>query len=168
MSLRAIVSGMLAKPPVLRTSKAGKPYITATVRDGEAWVNVLIFNEEDIATLEAMSVGEPISVAGPLEASVRAGYVRARSAGGSRIPNQASLDQFLQARFAGNPCDPKIRRPSVSQAPRLDGGRAVERIGRSGPPTTRQQARRADAYSPLLREQPHSKHFFSSNLDFFP
>jgi single-stranded DNA-binding protein len=56
----AIVTGSLFKAPERRTSKNGRPYVTATIRakDGEAsqWWRVMAFSES--AQVELMRLGE--------------------------------------------------------------------------------------------------------------
>lgn len=115
MSARAIISGTLAKLPIRRVSKAQKTYLVATVRDREAWWSVLIFDELDIATLEAMSVGEPIAVAGAFEATVWSPGGR-----GPRVNLSLMADAILTARHEPKP------RPEPAPAARVATGGDLE------------------------------------------
>jgi Single-strand binding protein family len=62
MTAFAIVMGALFRVPEQRTSKAGKPYVTATIRtrDGEEsqWWRVTAFSETAQAELMRLSEGE--------------------------------------------------------------------------------------------------------------
>jgi single-stranded DNA-binding protein len=60
MTAFAIVTGSMFKAPEQRTSKTGRPYVTATIRakDGEVsqWWSVMAFSES--AQVELMRLGE--------------------------------------------------------------------------------------------------------------
>jgi hypothetical protein len=62
MSARVLLSGVLDKPPVRLTSKAGKSYVRASARDGNGpdakWWTVFVFSETAAEALEALTVGE--------------------------------------------------------------------------------------------------------------
>jgi hypothetical protein len=68
---RTIISGTLHKRPVEKTSKAGKPYVTASLRevagDKSRWWTVLIFRESARATLLAMNENDAVAVAGEFD-----------------------------------------------------------------------------------------------------
>lgn len=70
MSVRVLVTGALYHAPESRTSKAGKPFVTATIRakDGEAtqWWKVLAFSESSGAELLRLGDGDAVSVQGAL------------------------------------------------------------------------------------------------------
>lgn len=65
---------MLDKPPVQLTSKAGKPYIRASARDGNGpdakWWTVFVFSETAAEALEALTVGEAFAASGTFDATV--------------------------------------------------------------------------------------------------
>src|ERR1700682_1813088 len=68
----AHIAGTLTADPVERTTAAGKPYITASVRvpgerENAALVSVVAFNEEAREDLEQLKKGASISIAGPAE-----------------------------------------------------------------------------------------------------
>jgi hypothetical protein len=68
MSVRAVVSGVLFKAPVEKTSRAGKRYVFATVREGNGGVvrgwRVFLFHESAIEEIMRLGDGEPIAIAG--------------------------------------------------------------------------------------------------------
>ena len=68
MSNRAIVSGVLYRDPAQKTSKAGKPYVVATIRSGSGervcWWKVFVFNETASEEIMRLRDGEPIVVSG--------------------------------------------------------------------------------------------------------
>jgi single-stranded DNA-binding protein len=68
MTAFALVAGSLFRAPEQRTSKAGKPFVTATIRakDGEAsqWWRVTAFSESAQAELMRLSEGDACSVQG--------------------------------------------------------------------------------------------------------
>src|ERR1700719_2429652 len=74
MSARALLSGVLQKLPVRKTSKAGKPYLMVSARDGNGpdakWWAIFAFNEEAVEALEALTVGEAFAATGSFEATV--------------------------------------------------------------------------------------------------
>jgi single-stranded DNA-binding protein len=71
---RAIVSGTLHKAAEERTSKAGNPFATFTLREkvngSTRWWSVVAFDEASIATVLSMKVGEPIAVSGEFSAEL--------------------------------------------------------------------------------------------------
>jgi single-stranded DNA-binding protein len=70
----ALVSGQLFRAPEQRTSKAGKPFVTATIRakDGEAsqWWRVTAFSESAQAELMRLGEGDSCSVQGSFKAEL--------------------------------------------------------------------------------------------------
>jgi single-stranded DNA-binding protein len=74
MTAFAIVTGALFRAPEQRTSKAGKPFVTATIRakDGEAsqWWRVTAFSETAQAELMRLSEGDALSVQGAFKAEL--------------------------------------------------------------------------------------------------
>jgi single-stranded DNA-binding protein len=69
---RAIVSGALHKAAEERTSKAGKPFATFTIRENvngsSRYFRAVAFDEVAIAVLKELSAGAPIAVAGEIDA----------------------------------------------------------------------------------------------------
>ena len=67
----ALVTGNLFKTPETRTSKSGKPFVTATIKtqDGLAtqWWQVAAFSEPAQAELMRLRDGEALSVQGPIK-----------------------------------------------------------------------------------------------------
>ncbi len=71
----ALVTGKLYGVPVVRQSKAGRDYVTCTVRvpltgeDESVFAHVIAFSESACKGLLALSVGDAVSVAGKLTPS---------------------------------------------------------------------------------------------------
>jgi single-stranded DNA-binding protein len=81
MTAHVPVTGTLFRPPEQRTSKAGKPFVTATVRakDGDPsagsgqasqWWKVLAFSESVQAELVRLADGDAVSLQGALKAEL--------------------------------------------------------------------------------------------------
>jgi single-stranded DNA-binding protein len=72
MTAHVLISGTLFREPEQRTSKAGKPFTTATLKakDGETaqWWKVLAFSESVQAELMRLTDGDALSVQGGLKA----------------------------------------------------------------------------------------------------
>jgi hypothetical protein len=71
MSARAVVNGVLFRAPASKTSRAGKPYIFATIREGAGdavrWWKCFAFSESAIEEFLGLSDGDPIAVAGEFD-----------------------------------------------------------------------------------------------------
>jgi hypothetical protein len=97
LSARAIVSGALHKAAEERTSKAGKPFAILTIRgtvDGSTrWWQCICFNETMIEDLKELTAGEPLAVAGAIDAEI---YAPAGSEG--RLNWRITIDAVLSAR----------------------------------------------------------------------
>lgn len=69
-----LVSGSLFQDPVRRTSKTGRPYATAKIREGHedatAWWNISLFGDEEISEVCAMHHGDAIAVSGLMRAEL--------------------------------------------------------------------------------------------------
>jgi single-stranded DNA-binding protein len=74
MTAFAVVTGSLFKTPEKRTSKAGKPFVTATIRakDGDAsqWWRVTAFSEGVQTELMRLADGDAVSVQGSFKAEL--------------------------------------------------------------------------------------------------
>jgi single-stranded DNA-binding protein len=74
MTAFAIVAGSLFRAPEQRTSKAGKPFVTATIRakDSEAsqWWRVTAFSESAQAELMRLCDGDACSIQGAFKAEL--------------------------------------------------------------------------------------------------
>ena len=96
MSARGIVTGVLHKAETL-TSKAGRPYVRASIRDGKGdaaiWWTAFVFSESAIAEAQRLAPGEPISVAGEIEADL---YVPPNAQ--PRVNLKIAVDAVLSAR----------------------------------------------------------------------
>jgi hypothetical protein len=111
MSARAIVSGVLFMAPASKTSKAGKPYVVATVRQGSGetarWWKVFVFSESPIEEILRLGDGEPIAVAGEFDCEF---YTP--PGGEPRLGWKITADAVLSARVK-----PKKSKPQDSRQP---------------------------------------------------
>jgi hypothetical protein len=71
LTVYCLISGTLFRAPEQKLSKAGKPFVVATIRakDGEAsqWWKVLVFSESACAELMRLSDGDAVSAQGALK-----------------------------------------------------------------------------------------------------
>jgi hypothetical protein len=97
MSDRAIISGVLFRAPVTKTSKSGNLYVLATLRSGSGnvarWWKVFVFNESAIEEVSRLEDGDPIAVAGEFECEIYA-----PAGGESRLSWRITADAILSAR----------------------------------------------------------------------
>jgi hypothetical protein len=97
MSARAIVSGTLFKAPVSKTSKAGKPYAFATIREGigdaARWWKVFVFGDDAIAEVLRLGDGDPLAVGGEFDCQAYK-----TEAGDDRLSWSIMVDGVLTAR----------------------------------------------------------------------
>ena len=74
MSAHALLSVVLQKLPVRKTSKAGRPYAMASARDGKGmdakWWTIFAYSETGIEALEALTVGETFAATGSFDATI--------------------------------------------------------------------------------------------------
>jgi single-stranded DNA-binding protein len=74
MTAFAIVTGLLFRAPEQRTSKAGKPFVTATIRakDGETtlWWKVVAFSESAQSEIMRLVDGDSLAVQGSFKAEL--------------------------------------------------------------------------------------------------
>jgi single-stranded DNA-binding protein len=68
MSATALISGRLWRSPERKTSKAGKPFVTATIREGNGdavtWWKILCFSESGCEELLRLGDGDSVAVSG--------------------------------------------------------------------------------------------------------
>jgi len=72
MSIEALILGKLYQRPEQRTSKTGRPFVTAKARtaagDGESvFVNVIAFEDTACVALLALDAGDSLALAGTLK-----------------------------------------------------------------------------------------------------
>lgn len=71
MSARAIVAGALFKAPISKTSKPGKPYALATIREGKGdaarWWKAFVFGDDAMADVLRPADGDPLAVRGEFD-----------------------------------------------------------------------------------------------------
>ena len=72
--IAALVTGAIFKAPESRTSKGGKPFVTATLRakDGEGFqfIRLVAFNEAACAEILRLKEGDSVAIQGPLKAEI--------------------------------------------------------------------------------------------------
>jgi hypothetical protein len=122
MSAREIVSGLLFKAPVSKTSKTGKPYVLATMREGSGervrWWKCFAFSEAPIEELLRLGDGDPIAVAGEIDADVYA-----PEGSDPRVNWRVTADTVMSAR------KPKAKPEGTKHTPKEATGR--DRAGSS-------------------------------------
>jgi single-stranded DNA-binding protein len=121
MSAFAIVTGPLFRAPEQRTSKAGKPFVTATIRakDGEAlqWWRVTAFSESGQAEIMRLADGDGVSVQGSFKAEMHT-----PEGGEPRVSLSIIADRVLALRQP-----PKERKaPKEREAPYRGGAAAFD------------------------------------------
>ena len=97
MNAFVLVTGALSRVPELKTSKSGKPYVTATIKvatdnAAEFW-SVLAFSESAQAEPSRLGEGDKVSVQGPLKVEPYTGRD-----GQSRINRTIFADHVLALR----------------------------------------------------------------------
>lgn len=121
MTAFAIVTGILFKPPEQRTSKTGKPFVTATIRakDGDAsqWWRVTAFSESAQAELMRVTEGDALSIQGAFKAELFQ-----PDGGETRLSLSVIADQVLALRQP--PRDRK--KPKEREAPYRGGAAAFD------------------------------------------
>ena len=119
---RAIVSTALHKAAKEHTSKAGKQFVTFTLRENvngtTRWWSAIAFDEAVIAAVLSMEIGEPFAAAGAIDAEI---YAAAGSE--SRINWRITVDAVLLAR------KPKAKPEGTKPKPKEANGR--DRAGSS-------------------------------------
>jgi single-stranded DNA-binding protein len=122
MSAHVLISGTLFRDPEQRTSKAGKPFVTATMKvaDGNAisWWKTLAFSETAQAELLRLSDGESLSAQGRLTAEI---YTKD---GQSRLALGVIADAVLPLRRPPKPRQARPKPPARNEPrrPREIGG----------------------------------------------
>jgi single-stranded DNA-binding protein len=73
-AIAALVTGALFRAPESRTSKSGKPFVTATIRakddDAMLFMRLVAFNEAARAELLRLKEGDSVAIQGPLQAEL--------------------------------------------------------------------------------------------------
>ncbi|HEY8212511.1 MAG TPA: single-stranded DNA-binding protein [Methylocystis sp.] len=71
MTAHVLITGSLYRAPEQKISKAGKPFVVATIRakdgDGSAWWKIVVFSESACAELMRLADGDAISAQGALK-----------------------------------------------------------------------------------------------------
>jgi single-stranded DNA-binding protein len=96
MSAFALISGKLFRDPERKTSKAGKPYAMATIKDGQGeaanWWRVFAFGDEAADELLGLRSGDAVAVSGSFKADI---YDKG---GTSRISLSVVADRIISAK----------------------------------------------------------------------
>ena len=103
MTARAIVSGIIFKAPQTKTSKAGKPYAIATIREGTGervrWWKAFVFNEFAIEEILRLGDGDPIAVSGEFDCELWT----PEGGGESRLSWKITANAILSAKAKPKP-----------------------------------------------------------------
>jgi hypothetical protein len=114
MSAHALLSVVLQKLPVRKTSKAGRPYAMASARDGKGmdakWWTIFAYSEAGIEALEALAVGETFAATGSFDATIWAPEGRE-----PRVNLTLTADVIISAR------KPKAKAEGKSRKQRANG-----------------------------------------------
>jgi hypothetical protein len=124
MTAAVMISGSLPRAPESKTSKAGKPYVFASIRvaagnEVEFWT-ALAFGETEQAELLRLGEGEKLAVQGALKVEAKAGD-------GGEIKIRRTV--FVDAVLALKP-KPRERKAKAEKAPPPDRAAAAPREGR--------------------------------------
>jgi Single-strand binding protein family len=98
MTCRAILSGSLAKTPVSKVGKSGKPFAIVSVRETGVeparWWSAIVFGDS-VPEVLRLGVGDPVALAGNVEAEI---YTP--EGGEARVSWRFTADAVLTARKA--------------------------------------------------------------------
>lgn len=98
MTASALVSGRIFHSPEAKISKAGKPFVTAKLREGAGdavvWWSVAAFAEEARKELERLRDGDAVAVTGPFNVTT---YTRN---GEVRLNHSIVAERVISARHA--------------------------------------------------------------------
>jgi single-stranded DNA-binding protein len=108
MTVAVLITGSLSRPPALKTSKAGKPYVVATLKVAadnaiDFWT-VLAFSESAQAELMRLDEGDKIAAQGSLKVETYVG-----KDGSTKISRTVLADHVLALK-------PKPRAPKSAKA----------------------------------------------------
>jgi hypothetical protein len=96
MTCRAILAGSIAKPPVEKIGKSGKPFAIVSVRETGVeparWWSALVFGEAAADVLR-LNVGDPVALAGTVDAEIFM-----PEGGEPRVSWRIAADAILSAR----------------------------------------------------------------------
>ncbi len=74
MSVTALVSGKLGRDPERRTSKTGRSFATALIKEGEGdavtWWKIVIFSDGGIEELLTLKAGDGVAASGTFKAEI--------------------------------------------------------------------------------------------------
>jgi single-stranded DNA-binding protein len=95
MTASVLISGKLFRDPERKMSRAMKPYVAATLRDGEGdaaqWWKLIVFSETACEDLLALSDGDAIAVSGAFKAEVY------EQSGTTRLSLTCFVDRIISA-----------------------------------------------------------------------
>ncbi|WP_051948649.1 single-stranded DNA-binding protein [Methylosinus sp. PW1] len=116
MTAHVLVSGTLYRAPEQKTSKAGKPFVVATIRakdgDGSQWWKVMCFSESAGAELLRLADGDALSVQGSMRAELWT-----PEGGEARVNLTVFADSVLALRPAAKPRTKKEKTEPQRPAP---------------------------------------------------
>lgn len=96
MTASVLVSGRLLRNPESKTSKAGKPFATAVIKDGDGdavtWWNLLCFSESGCEELLSLRAGDGIAASGSFKVELY------EKAGAQRLSYTVFADRVISAK----------------------------------------------------------------------
>jgi hypothetical protein len=96
VTCRAILAGSLAKPPVQKVGKSGKPFAVLNIRETGVeparWWSAILFGDS-VPDVLRLGVGDPVALAGSVDAEV---YTP--EGGEARVSWRFTADAVLTAR----------------------------------------------------------------------
>jgi hypothetical protein len=114
----ALISGTISRAPEVKTSKAGKPYTSATIKiaagDSAEFWSIMAFNEAVQAELARLREGDTISAQGAMKVEL----YTPRDGGASKISRTIFADLVLT-----------LKRPALARRAAADGARDYDSYG---------------------------------------
>ena len=153
MSATVLISGKLWRDPERKLTKAGKPYVTATIRDGQGddatWWRLFAFWEAGCAELLGLHDGDGVAASGTFKAELYDGR------DGVRISLTVLADRVISARRQKHEKD-KTRQIEHHSTATYAGDSSVHSMTRSGYERRIHfsRPRRHQAWSRLRRSMP--------------
>jgi single-stranded DNA-binding protein len=118
MSTSVMLAGALGKTPQQRMSKAGKPYMSTSIRVTEGsevvWWNLLIFAEAAQIEILRLDAGEKLAVQGVMRLEIY------QKDGEPKISRTVIVDHVVTLRQPPKTRAPKTDRQAPTLAPELD------------------------------------------------
>ena len=120
MSATVLISGKIQRDPERKVSKGGKPFVTATLREGDgeavSWWNVLAFADNAIEELSRLKAGDALAASGSFKAELY------EKNGAQRISYTVFADRIISARRQKREPSRQAAGPKDQSQDRFHGG----------------------------------------------